>query len=165
MDHAEPLKNDAVTDRGYFLGQVLKHISNEIWDKINKEEQKKKLASIPDDVDFGEKCTMLLAEQVATKFPEEESFIHQIAVSETMEQIREAKLPVEESKEEAKEESESLEMQKQKSSSMNEQFQKLIEERKGLPNFTEIVTQTEKLFSSVAEEYFNCSGSEKLTNE
>ena len=43
-----------MTDRGYLLGTVLKHISQDIWNKVDKDVYRRQFASIGIEVPFEE---------------------------------------------------------------------------------------------------------------
>ena len=44
IKHGSKVRNTNQMDRGYFLGMVLKHIDQSIWDKVDKQVYKKKFA-------------------------------------------------------------------------------------------------------------------------
>ena len=87
-----PVKNTDMTDRAYFLGMVLKHISQDIWDKVDKNLYRRKFASIGIENSFEDvSCvwaSQTLAELVEQKFSEDESIGIQISMGETFEMIR-----------------------------------------------------------------------------
>ena len=70
------------------LAQVIKHLDPQIWEKVDKNTFKRKFA----DYDASKSFTDLrddflpqtLAQQIEQKFGEEESFMMQIGMSETL---------------------------------------------------------------------------------
>ena len=62
------MKNTDLTDRGYFLGMVLKHIGQDIWDKVSKDDYIKKYCNIGIECSFEDVTTVwgtqILAEQI-----------------------------------------------------------------------------------------------------
>lgn len=79
IESGSKVKNTDLTDRGFFLGSILKHISQDIWDKVDKDLYKKKFINTDKDKSFEEMSTVwssqILAELIESKFPEEESFM------------------------------------------------------------------------------------------
>ena len=92
IKHGSTLKNTELSDRGYFLGMVLKHIEQSIWDKVDKSVYRKKYASIGIENTYTDVSTVwgtqILAELICAKYSEEESFMVQISMGETFELIR-----------------------------------------------------------------------------
>ena len=66
------MRNTELTDRGYFLGMILKHISAEIWEKVDKQVYKNKYANIGAENSYEEVTTVwstqILAEQIEQKY-------------------------------------------------------------------------------------------------
>ena len=121
MKPGSDVKNTDIMDRAFFLGSILKHIDSAIWQKVDKEQYIRKFACIGHEIAFEEVASVwalqLLAEQIESKFSEDESPMHQITCMETMQKIREGEFMVEDKapEENAEENREVLEMQRKQS--------------------------------------------------
>jgi len=54
MESGSQINNTNIMDRGYFLGSVLKHIDDSIWEKVDKDLFMRKFSSIGIDCTFEE---------------------------------------------------------------------------------------------------------------
>jgi len=101
--------------------------------------------------------TQILAELIEAKYGQEDSFMAQISMSETFELIRSGAFfgLVEETKEVVDEEAGRLKKQ------VSAKFIEDIEKQVSIPNFSEMITKTEKLASDVAENFYNSEAPSK----
>ena len=88
MKPGSDVKNTDLMDRAYFLGSMLKHIDEAIWQKVDKDLFMRKFACIGAEINFDEVTSVwalqLLAEQIESKFNEEQSGIFQVTCLETV---------------------------------------------------------------------------------
>ena len=175
------VKNTDPTDRGHFLGMILKHIGQDIWEKVEKATYIKQYANIGMEHSFDEVSTVwstqALAELIEQKWSQEESFMVQIAMGETFEKIRSGEfLLLEASKEESKDTADASATDEAKKDDESKQEETKAEEGKDeekkdeekketdkIPDFISILTQTERLSNEVAESFYSESAPDKPT--
>lgn len=83
-------KNTDLTDRGYLLSKILKHMDASIWEKVTKDDFIEKFANIDAEHSYQQtmqESTKILAEAIEKEFSEEESPMKQIAMGEIFEKI------------------------------------------------------------------------------
>lgn len=173
IEAGSTVKNTDMTNRAYFLGMILKHIGQEVWDKVDKSTYIKKYMNIGAEHSFEAVSTtwstQILAELIEAKWPEEESFMVQISVGEVFEKIRSGEFAILESSatvEEVKLEASEDQVSKDQQPSQAENSQEaVVEEESKIPNFVDILTQTEKLSNDVAESFYNASAPSKPTTD
>ena len=156
LDPGSTFKNTDKETRSFLLAQVIKHLDPQIWEKVDKSTFKRKFA----DYDASKSFTDLrddflpqtLAQQIEQKFGEEESFMIQIGMSETLEKIRQGQtVDVEEEKkaeEEKKEEVEEL-----NSSRFMQEFEN--SQQIAIPDYHTLLTDTYALRNEVSESFYN----------
>jgi len=164
---AKQVKNVDTEDRGHFLGSVLKHIDESVWEKVDKDVYIQKYIQIDAELSIEEVKTVcaprLLAELIESKFAEEESFMKQILIGEQFEQIRAGVFLAVGEEEKASEEN--LDVQLELTKKMSTQLMAEVEESKDLPNFTAILTKTDKFSNNVAETIYETNAPEKPNHD
>ena len=172
IEAGSTVKNTDMTSRSYFLGMVLKHIGQEVWDKVEKSVYIKKFINIGAEHSFTDVSTtwstQILAELIEAKWPEEESFMVQISVGEVFEKIRSGEMAILESSatvEEVKTEASDDQASKEQPSTIEESKEAVVQEESKIPNFVDILTKTEKLSNDVAETFYSASAPDKPTTD